>query len=120
VMNADGSGQTNVSQAAGLILRRMNGPDWQALPGPEPPGPYDHPATASTLHVPLVPEFRQTISATQCQARGGSPSTHGAPLSLASCNPPGFLPGTRARFGPQTEGYVDLTAVPGDFATAPD
>jgi Tol biopolymer transport system component len=120
VMNSDGSGQTNVNVAAGLSFRPMNAPDWQALPGPAPPDPYDRPATASTLHVPLVPEFRRTISATQCQARGGSPSTHGAPLSLESCNPPGFLPGTRARFGPQTEGYVELTAVPGDPATEPN
>jgi Tol biopolymer transport system component len=120
VMNADGSGQTGVSQAAGLNFRRMNAPDWQALPGPAPPDPYDHPAVASTLHVPLVPEFRQTISATQCQARGGLPSTHGPPLSLESCGPAGYLPSTYGRLGPNSESYAEVTAVPGDPATAPD
>jgi hypothetical protein len=51
------------------------------------------------LNVSLVPSFRQTISSTQCGARGGSPSTHGAPLALSSCNPPAYLPGTAAHFG---------------------
>jgi hypothetical protein len=76
--------------------------DWQscATPCPPPPPPaYDAPQAANKLDVPLVPNFRQTISSTQCTARGGLNSTHGEPLSLPSCNPPGFLTGTVAHFG---------------------
>jgi hypothetical protein len=72
--------------------------DWQPCPaacGP-PAAPYDVPAQAFRLTVSLVPNFRQTISSSQCQARGGAPSTHGAPLALGSCNPPGYVPGTAA------------------------
>src|SRR5205814_6836717 len=58
-----------------------------------PPASYDTPYSASTIHASLVPMLRQTISTTQCQARGGAVSTHGAPLSLPSCNPPGYVPG---------------------------
>jgi hypothetical protein len=58
--------------------------------------------------VKLVPDFRQTISATQCQARAGAPSTHGAPLALASCNPPALLPGAVAHFGAQASASADM------------
>jgi len=75
---------------------------------------HDRPAHADTLHVELVPLFRETISTTQCQARGGTPSTHGAPLSFSSCNPPGFLPGVQAHQGPQAVSNVDLTVQEGD------
>jgi hypothetical protein len=75
---------------------------------------YDVPAAASPLHFELVPEFRQTISASQCSARGGLPSTHGSPLVLGSCNPPALLPGTQARVGPQSTSAFDITVFPGD------
>jgi hypothetical protein len=75
---------------------------------------HDVPSKAGQIYVSIVPTFRQTISATQCTARGGSASTHGAPLSLVSCNAPGFLAGTRAHYGAAGEGYVQVTALPGD------
>jgi hypothetical protein len=81
---------------------------------------YDYPKDASPLMVPLVPAFRQTISASQCTARGGLNSTHGAPLSNASCNPPGFVPGTQAHFGPQSHSSAQLTAIAGNLFTAAD
>jgi hypothetical protein len=80
--------------------------------------PYDTPAEASPLSVSLVPELRQTISSTQCQSRGGMPSTHGAPLSLPSCNPPGYVPGTAARL--RGVGSASLTGAPGNLATTAD
>jgi hypothetical protein len=82
--------------------------------------PHDHPASAQRLRVPLVPNFRQTISATQCAARGGTNSTHGAPLALPSCQPPGYVPGTRAAQGSSSSSFAQLTAVPGDPGTAAD
>jgi hypothetical protein len=75
---------------------------------------HDVPADASPLHLELVPELRQTISSAQCTARGGTNSTHGPPLSFGSCSPPGVLPGTQARIGPQSTSGVDVTVVPGD------
>jgi hypothetical protein len=75
---------------------------------------HDVPATAGHLHFSLVPNFRQTISGTQCTARGGAPSTHGTPLALPSCNPPAFAPGTQAHGGSQSVGSADITVVPGD------
>jgi hypothetical protein len=80
----------------------------------------DHPASAGRLRAPLVPNLRQTISASQCAARGGVSSTHGAPLSLASCNPPAYAPGTRATQGSSSASFAELTVVPGDLGTAPD
>jgi hypothetical protein len=95
-----GVSNTLVTRIAGSQL------DWQSCATPcppPPPPPYDAPQAATTLDVPLVPNFRQTISSTQCTARGGLNSTHGAPLSLPSCNPPAFLPGTVAHFGSNNE-----------------
>lgn len=104
-MNPDGTGLK-------LVTRVIGGaePDWQPCQSPCQPSPssYDIPAAqipytlAPTLSFSLVPNFRQTISSTQCTARGGLNSTHGAPLSLPSCNPPGFVPGTAAHLGPNT------------------
>src|SRR6185295_5684940 len=65
---------------------------------------YERPASATPLSVSLVPALRQTISASQCGARGGTSSTHGLPLNFLSCNPPGYVPGTAARIGPQGAG----------------
>lgn len=85
-------------------------PDWQPL--------YHVPSTASPLAVSLVPNFRQTISTTQCQSRAGQPSTHGPPLAFTSCAPPAFAAGTVAHFGPSALASAMLTAVPGDFDPA--
>lgn len=76
--------------------------------------------SATPLRVALVPSFRQTIGTTQCQARGGAPSTHGAPLNFTSCDPPGYVPGTAARLGPGSSGFADLTVLEGDLVTAAD
>jgi hypothetical protein len=81
---------------------------------------HDHPQTASSLSFALVPAFRQTISTTQCRARGGTPSSHGAPLALSSCNPPGYLPNTQARMGPLAVASAQVTAIPGDLTTVSD
>ena len=75
---------------------------------------HDHPATAGHIHIVYVPNFRQTIDSTQCSARGGSPSTHGAPLALPSCNPPAFVGGTQAHVGDQGTSGADITVIPGD------
>jgi hypothetical protein len=80
--------------------------------------PYDVPGGAHQLNVSLVPNFRQTVSATQCAARGGAASTHGAPLALASCNPPAYVPGTAARLGPLAQASASLTVMPGDLGLA--
>jgi hypothetical protein len=79
---------------------------------------YPHPRSASRLQVSLVPDFRQTISSSQCQARGGAPGTHGTPLSFLSCNPPAYAPGTAARLGARAVGSAELIVVPGDPATS--
>jgi hypothetical protein len=75
---------------------------------------HDVPKSAGLLHFVLVPNFRQTISATQCSARGGQPSTHGLPLGLSSCNPPAFIPGTVAHAGVKATSTADITVIPGD------
>jgi hypothetical protein len=115
VMNPDGSGQTRITNNSvddGF-------PSWQPLSVNGPP-PYDAPQSASLLNVALVPDFRQTISASQCAARGGALSSHGSPLALVSCNPPAIAPGYRARMGPSAVGHVQLTEIPGNPATAAD
>lgn len=81
---------------------------------------HEYPQAAAVVRVALVPMLRQTISTTQCQARGGLPSTHGGPLSFSSCNPPGYVPGTAASVGPAGAGFIELRAVPGDPATNVD
>ena len=75
---------------------------------------YDVPLTADNLHVALVPNFRQTISDTQCASRGGVSSTHGPPLSLLSCSPPAFSSGTQAHLGTEGTSGADITVIPGD------
>jgi hypothetical protein len=75
---------------------------------------------AEAARVSLVPAYRQTISTTQCTARGGAASTHGAPLSLASCNPPAFVSGTIAHVGPKSDGYAEMVVLPGDLGTGGD
>jgi mannan endo-1,4-beta-mannosidase len=84
------------------------------------PVEVDAPASASPLSVALVPAFRQTISASQCTARGGTGSTHGTPLALTSCNPPGYVAGTAAKLGNQSVASAQLVPVLGDLTTAVD
>jgi hypothetical protein len=107
VMTAGGALETQVGT---LVTRRH--PSWQPQ--------FQIPQAASSVSASLVPSYRQTISSTQCAARGGAATSHGAPLSLTSCNPPGYLPGTQARFGIQAVGSATLTVVPGNPATVPD
>lgn len=109
-VNPDGSGgRTQLTDGAGNQTLY----DWQPLR-------HDHPRSASSITTSLVPAFRQTISATQCAARGGTSSSHGAPLSFSSCNPPGYLPGTQARLGPAAVGSVEVATVPGDTMATGD
>ena len=75
---------------------------------------------ASPLSVPLVPAHRQTISSSQCSARGGLVSTHGAPLSFTSCNPPAYVPGTVAKLGTKASASAQLTVVPGNLVSSAD
>src|SRR5205823_3631862 len=90
------------------------GPDWQPLPTSSPQPSYDHPKYATPARVSLVSNFRQTISTSQCTARGGLNSTHGAPLALPSCNPPGFTPGTVAHMGPGSSSWAQYAVIYGD------
>jgi hypothetical protein len=75
---------------------------------------HEHPGTANSLHADLVPLSRATLSTTQCAARGGTVSSHGAPLSFTSCNPPTPQPGTVARTGVDGRSALDATVLPGD------
>jgi plastocyanin len=75
---------------------------------------------ASPMSVPLVPAHRQTISTTQCTARGGLNSSHGAPLAFSSCNPPAYVPGTQAKLGTHSTATAQLTVVEGNLVTAAD
>jgi hypothetical protein len=108
-MNADGTGQLKITNNTTADIA----PAWM-------PVSYPAPKEASPLGVSLVPNFRQTISPSQCGARGGTASQHGLPLSYDSCNPPGFVPGTVAHMGLQTIGSALLTGIPGDPLTVPD
>jgi hypothetical protein len=109
VMNADGTLDAPVPGLSG------GAPDWQPIPHQSTPAPtYDHPRLASPAKVSLVPNYRQTISSSQCTARGGLNSTHGAPLALASCNPPGFTPGTQAHIGPGSRSWASYAVIYGD------
>lgn len=110
VMNADGSGQTRIT---GDSLDDTH-PDWQPLPTSDPEPTYDHPKLASPARVSLVPNHRQTISSTQCTARGGLNSTHGPPVAFASCNSPAYVPGTQAHIGPGSKSWASYAVIHGD------
>jgi hypothetical protein len=104
-MDTDGSNDALVSGGSPTGARAL---DWEACSGtcPDPTFPYDVPGVAQFDYIKFVPTFRQTISDSQCQSRGGTPSTHGPPLSLPSCNPPGYVPGTVAHQGQYGESGV--------------
>jgi Tol biopolymer transport system component len=108
-MNADGTGQTNRSNNAAVDFF----PEWQPLS-------YQHPKSTPAISVGLVPSFRQTISATQCTARGGTPGQHAAPNAVTSCDPPTPVPGTSASFGSDSVASATLTPVAGDPTTLVD
>jgi Tol biopolymer transport system component len=111
IMNADGSGD--------IFVLPGQMPDWQpVLAGPSPAPPYDVPRSASRARVSLVPNHRQTISSSQCTARGGLNSTHGYPLALPSCNPPAFVPGTQAHIGPGSNSWAQYAVIYGDTNAA--
>lgn len=115
LMNIDGSDQHPIGARAKTPPARAGGGSWQPLMKSSPPPSYDAPERALVLSASLVPNFRQTISTTQCQSRMGTPSMHGAPLAFESCNPPGYSPGTVADIGPQSvEGRVTLTVFGGN------
>jgi hypothetical protein len=79
--------------------------------------PYPAPAVAARLSFSLVPNFRQTVSRSQCQARGGALSAHAPPLAVDSCSPPSALPAAVAHLGNRSTGLAEIRAVPGDSAT---
>jgi hypothetical protein len=106
-----GPGRYRLQLQRGSAIEAVSSPIWFE----STVAPHDHPANASPLRLALAPTFRQTISPTQCQARGGTPSTHGPPFSVAACQPPGYLPGTMARLGPEGSSAVDLTAIEGNL-----
>jgi Tol biopolymer transport system component/agmatine/peptidylarginine deiminase len=81
---------------------------------------FDAPQAASRIQVAMVPDFRQTISASQCQARGGATSTHQPPFALTSCNPPALAAGTQAHFGSHAAADAELTVAPGNLVTPAD
>jgi hypothetical protein len=108
-MNADGTGQTRRTNNAAFD----SDPDWQPLS-------YNHPKSTPALSVGLVPSFRQTISATQCAARGGTAGQHAAPYAVTSCDPPTPVPGTSAYFGSDSVGSATITPIAGDPITAAD
>ena len=70
-MNADGTGQTNVTNNAALDVE----PDWQ----PIPINAYPRPVGASPLRVSLVTAYEECTAPNR---------THGPPLGFDSCNPP--------------------------------
>jgi Tol biopolymer transport system component len=103
VMNADGSGQTNLTNNGASGPANGN-PGWQPLPTAS----YSHPQSASQLSVSLVPAFRQC-------GTGGNPSNakHALPLATDSCNPP--KPGSvLAAVGPTSQSSAQMTVTPGD------
>ena len=77
-------------------------------------------SSASPLSVSLVPAHRQTISSSQCTARGGLNSSHGAPLAFSSCNPPNYVPGTIAKLGTQSSASAQLSVVEGNLVSTAD
>jgi hypothetical protein len=112
-MKPDGSGVERLTDDPGVDAE----PDWQRS--------YDSPGKARQLAFSLVPNFRQTISASQCSARGGVNSTHGPPdipggsNPDASCNPPAFAPGTVAHLGNHAAGSVVVTRMRDDVLVEP-
>jgi hypothetical protein len=79
---------------------------------PNPRTPYQHPASAQSLSMPLVPAFKQ------CGTGGKTPNqTHAPPLSVGSCSPSSI---GVAHLGGQATGVAALTADPGDPTNASD
>jgi hypothetical protein len=78
----------------------------------EPADTIEHPQSAPSIDVSLVPAYRQC----------GSPSNpgtseHSPPLAVASCDP---VPIGAAHFGPSGQGVAHLTVIPGNLSTATD
>lgn len=73
------------------------------------------PDQAQSVGASLVPNFRQTISASQCTARAGTPGIHQSPIAFNSCSPPAFIAGTAAALGPASTSSVSLTATGSDY-----
>jgi hypothetical protein len=109
-INADSSAQTKLTDAP--TSNSSTDPSWQPT--------YQIPKSAQSISTALIPSYRQTVSTTQCAARGGTVAGHKPPFGVWSCNPPGFIPGTVARFGIQAVGSATLTVVPGNPATVTD
>jgi WD40 repeat protein len=103
VMNADGTGRTNIT--TGTV------PDWQ----PIPINSYPRPRGATPMRLPLVPASKACTTPN---------STHGAPLSYGSCTPPQLTSGQLTTGTPDSngkratmDGYLLLSVMPGDSST---
>jgi hypothetical protein len=103
VMNADGTGRTNIT--TGSV------PDWQ----PIPINAYPRPRGATPMRLPLVPANQP------CTAPN---STHGTPLSSGSCSPPQLTSRQLTTGTPDSNGkratmdaYLLLSVAPGKPAT---
>jgi Tol biopolymer transport system component len=112
-MNADGTSQTRITNNAVGDYE----PDWQPISYQHPKGTA---GVGASDRIALAPAMRQTISQSQCAARGGTPSQHAAPYAVTSCNPPAPVPGTSAYFGGQAVGVGYFTPAAGDPLTAGD
>ena len=104
VVNADGTNEARLTNTADVV---ESSPAWQ----PAAQDAYAYPASASPVHMSLVPAFEP------CTAPNRA---HGPPLAFDACAPPaeraGFMTFGSAPPGasPKGVGYVRLAAVPGD------
>jgi hypothetical protein len=78
---------------------------------PNPRTPYEHPSSAPSLSVSLVPAYQQ------CGTVKTPNGSHAPPLSVGSCSPSSL---GVAHLGGQSTGVAALTANPGDPTTATD
>jgi hypothetical protein len=109
VMNADGSGSTQVFSGPGLP---GSGADWQ----PIPIHAYPRPRAATSVDVSLVPAYDTCTAPNR---------THGPPLAFGSCAPPA-LSSEEATLGTpdangravKSVGVVRVSTLPGDVRIA--
>jgi hypothetical protein len=78
-------------------------------------------ASAPSLSGYFVPNYRQTISSSQCTARGGTNAQHlqlpFPPYFFSSCSPPAYASGTAARLGQNSTAAFGLSVLHDNPAT---
>src|SRR5207248_3097592 len=108
---------------AGLLLLAVSALTALVM-APAASGAHVVPATADSLTIKLVENYRQTISDAACAAQPGrAVGEHSPPLNVvmpSSCLPPQFVPNTAARLGPLSDSSVKLTAIQDDPGIAGD